>query len=671
MKTTLQLNKLLIFLLFVSVSAMGQYSGGFSNVATFKTASASASAGGLGPELAVDSSLTTFCSVTGAAPAWIMVDLGALHNIKGFGMILPDASELPTSLTMQASVDGVSWVDIRDLTFTAEGTYSYDISVLEPMQYFRYYITAKDSRASFTELMLYGYEWLAPSSPLALEATGIETTQFTANWTDKNRSEGYIITVATDINFDNKLSGYTNLDVGDVTSWAITGLTSGTAYFYRIRAYNLAGTSQWSNKMETATLKLAQTITFDPFANVSYGDADFDLLASASSGLPVSFISSADSIAIISGTTLSIVGAGTVSITAVQNGDAMYDTAAPVIQDLEVQVAELTVTGAVAESKVYDGTADAVLSGAVLEGVLGTDDVSLAGADMGMFTQSDVGTAIEVSASMTLSGADSANYSLTLPAGLTADITDKELLITASDYSREACEANPEFDVFDFSGFVDGEDETVMAESPSSSCAADESSAPGDYEVTVSGGTAPNYLLSYENGNLTITPDVTDPTLSVQAFTVQLDAGGNASITPADLVTDAADNCGVADTTLSQDTFTTDDIGDVNVEVVVSDAAGNTSSAMATVTVNGYTGFNELSEIGAKLYPNPTDGPVELVLDSPVDALKVMDMTGKTILRRTHLSSQESFDLSGFSNGIYIFQLQTGEEMKHIKVIKK
>lgn len=671
MEKRLHLNILLTLLLFVSVSVMGQYTGGFPNVATFKTASASATAPGFGPELAVDSSETTWCSVTGAAPAWITVDLGALHNIKGFGMVLPNAGELPTGLTIQASEDGVDWRDIRTLSVTAEGTYSYDVINLVPVQYFRYNITAKDALASFAEIMLYGYELIPPGNPLTLEATGIGSDLFTANWTEKTRTEGYILTVARNADFTDRLDDYNNLDVGDVTSWQVTGLTPATSYFYRVRAYNLAGTSPNSTVTEVSTLKIAQDISFDPVDDKIYGDAEFDLSASASSGLPVSFNSSADSIATISGSTVTIVGAGMVTFTAIQNGDAMYDTAAPVAQEVMVSAKELTVSGASAENKVYDGTADAVVGGAVLEGVLGTDDVSLADADKGVFAQSDAGSAIEVTASMSLAGADSANYMLTLPTGLTADISEKDLVVTAGDYSREACEANPEFNLIAYTGFVDGEDESVLAESPALSCEADETSAPGDYDVTVSGGSAPNYTLTYVNGTLTVTPDVTSPTLTVQAVVVQLDAEGNGSIAPSDIVVSADDNCAVTDTTLSQDTFTLDDVGSVNVEVTVWDAAGNSSSELATVTVNGPTGLGGWSEIEASVYPNPTDGKLELIIDSPADVLKVLDMTGKTVIRLTNLSSRQTLDLSEFSNGIYVLQLQSGQLMKHIKVIKK
>ncbi|MBN2727727.1 MAG: T9SS type A sorting domain-containing protein [Bacteroidales bacterium] len=90
---------------------------------------------------------------------------------------------------------------------------------------------------------------------------------------------------------------------------------------------------------------------------------------------------------------------------------------------------ELTVTGVVPSDKVYDGTTDAVLTGSTLQGVVGTDDVVLANASAGVFAQSDTGTAITVSTSMSISGADIANYYLTQPTGFFANIFSRELTV--------------------------------------------------------------------------------------------------------------------------------------------------------------------------------------------------------------------------------------------------
>src|SRR5690606_18776883 len=63
-----------------------------------------------------------------------------------------------------------------------------------------------------------------------------------------------------------------------------------------------------------------------------------------SSGLQVSYVSSNPSVATISGNTVTIVGAGTTTISASQNGDDTYNPAPDVNQDLLVNKATPIVT---------------------------------------------------------------------------------------------------------------------------------------------------------------------------------------------------------------------------------------------------------------------------------------------------------------------------------------
>src|SRR5262249_47189007 len=78
-----------------------------------------------------------------------------------------------------------------------------------------------------------------------------------------------------------------------------------------------------------------QTITFGSLANKIYGDPDFTISATATSGLPVSFTSSDNTVASVSQDpvtkvwTVHIVGAGTATITASQAGDTYLYNAAP------------------------------------------------------------------------------------------------------------------------------------------------------------------------------------------------------------------------------------------------------------------------------------------------------------------------------------------------------
>jgi gliding motility-associated-like protein len=96
--------------------------------------------------------------------------------------------------------------------------------------------------------------------------------------------------------------------------------------------------------LEGEGIKLNQSITFNALADKTYGDASFSLGATASSGLPVSYASSNPLVATISGSTITIEGAGSTTITASQAGDVTYNAASDVMQSLTVNKVSLTVT---------------------------------------------------------------------------------------------------------------------------------------------------------------------------------------------------------------------------------------------------------------------------------------------------------------------------------------
>jgi hypothetical protein len=172
----------------------------------------------------------------------------------------------------------------------------------------------------------------------------------------------------------------------------------------------------------------SQTITFNALNALTYGSSTtLTLNATASSGLPVSY-TVVSGPGTVSGSTLTITGAGSIVIQASQAGDATYNPATPVSQTLVVNPKNLTVSGATAQNKVYDGNANATITGATLVGIVGADVVTVSGG--GTFAQSNVANGIAVTASLTLSGAQVGNYTLTQPTGLSANITQASQTIT-------------------------------------------------------------------------------------------------------------------------------------------------------------------------------------------------------------------------------------------------
>ena len=91
------------------------------------------------------------------------------------------------------------------------------------------------------------------------------------------------------------------------------------------------------------SLPAAQTISFGPIADQTYGGAPLSLSASASSGLPVSF-SVVSGPATLIGNSLSFTGAGTVLVSASQAGNASFSAAPSVTQSITVLKAAQTIS---------------------------------------------------------------------------------------------------------------------------------------------------------------------------------------------------------------------------------------------------------------------------------------------------------------------------------------
>ena len=85
-------------------------------------------------------------------------------------------------------------------------------------------------------------------------------------------------------------------------------------------------------------------------------------------------------------------------------------------------------------------------------------------------------------------------------------IIDKApLIVKAENASRTYGDVNPSF-TCTYSGFVNDEDASVLYSQPSIQTSATPTSNVGTYAITVSGGNAKNYTLSYEAGELTVLP---------------------------------------------------------------------------------------------------------------------------------------------------------------------
>ena len=95
------------------------------------------------------------------------------------------------------------------------------------------------------------------------------------------------------------------------------------------------------------------------------------------------------------------------------------------------------------------------------------------------------------------------NYNVTFIVG-TLTIEKSPLTASVYNYSRDRGRENPEFEIY-YSGFKNGEDESVLITPPTATTTATKDSPAGEYPIVVSGGEAQNYDFIYVNGVLTVT----------------------------------------------------------------------------------------------------------------------------------------------------------------------
>jgi len=93
-------------------------------------------------------------------------------------------------------------------------------------------------------------------------AAGIETvssapptrSSFMATWDNVTGAKSYLLDVSTTDSFSDYVDGYHDLNVGNVTGRAVTGLTAGTTYYYRVRPYTATGPGSYSEAMTATTV---------------------------------------------------------------------------------------------------------------------------------------------------------------------------------------------------------------------------------------------------------------------------------------------------------------------------------------------------------------------------------------------------------------------------------
>src|SRR3970282_1162389 len=219
------------------------------------------------------------------------------------------------------------------------------------------------------------------------------------------------------------------------------------------------------------------------------------------------------------------VGTWAVTVTGVTLGGAdagNYTVSQPSGLSADITAKNLTITGAVAQNKEYNGSNAATVdfTSAVLVGVVAPDAVTIDSTGYAAtFADEDVGTWAVTVTGVTLGGADAGNYTVSQPSGLSADITAKNLTITGAVAQNKEYNGSNAATVDFTSAVLVGvvaPDAVTIDSTGYAATFADEDV--GTWAVTVTGGTlggadAGNYTVSQPSGlsahitakNLTIT----------------------------------------------------------------------------------------------------------------------------------------------------------------------
>ncbi|WP_312440426.1 YDG domain-containing protein [Janthinobacterium sp.] len=185
----------------------------------------------------------------------------------------------------------------------------------------------------------------------------------------------------------------------------------------------------------------------------------------------------------------------------------------------------LTVTGATAGNKVYDGSTAAVISGGTLSGLVGSETVTL-GALSGAFGDKNAGNgkAVTVTGGALSNGSNgglASNYTVGSVTGLSANIAQKALTVSGVSVASKSYDGNTKATISGgtLNGLVGGE---TLALSGQSGAFNDQNAGNGK-AVTVSGATlsdgtglASNYTVSNATG---VTGNITQKALTVTGVT--------------------------------------------------------------------------------------------------------------------------------------------------------
>jgi hypothetical protein len=402
-----------------------------------------------------------------------------------------------------------------------------------------------------------------------------------------------------------------------------------------------------------------QTITFPALSNKTFGDAPFTLSATASSGLAVSYASSNTSVATVSGSMVTIVGAGTTTITASQAGNTSFAAATSVPQTLTVNQASQTITFAALAAKTFgdapfplSATASSSLtvsfaSSNTSVATVSGSTVTIVGAGTTTITASQAGNANFAAATavpqlLTINKASQTITFNTLP---DRTLGDAAFTLTAVASSSLAVSYSTTSDKITISG-----SQVTLVKAGRATIIANQA---GNASFNPAPGVERNFCIKPAK------PIITASGLNTETITLTSSAtAGNQWF---------KDGTAIANATNTTLTVTT--LGVYKVQAKADDCLSEFSTDYPIIV----TGDVPTTQSGIYVLPNPVDA--ELELRGIVGQLKnyqLFDMTGRSVgIVLDKQTSTYTASVQHLLQGMYVLRVQQGDQIHQIKFVKK
>ena len=250
------------------------------------------------------------------------------------------------TVTLSASVGTVTKSGTN-----VSGTWSWSLATTDgPAGPTTVTITANDGHTTATTTFTYAVTNVAPSvtAPSNQTANVAVSKSFNlGSFNDPGADNPWAVDV--DWGDSSTHTAFNASSVGSLGSSSHTYSTAG-AKTVTVKVTDKDGASD-SKTFSVTVSKQDQTITFSALGAKTYGDADFSVSATASSGLPVSFAASGN--CTVSGSTVHITAAGGCTVTASQGGNSAYNPAPDVPRGFTIDKKTASLSADAGQHKTY------------------------------------------------------------------------------------------------------------------------------------------------------------------------------------------------------------------------------------------------------------------------------------------------------------------------------